>query len=119
MRAINEREYELRPGSREDWEALAGALRDADRTPECVVNLWGLTDAVSGEALLLSCTAAARALGADGAAVRLELVTRGLFDVVGADAARSDRSLVAGAVVPNWLVRVPESSVSPKPGWLW
>jgi natural product biosynthesis luciferase-like monooxygenase protein len=112
--ARGERDFTVRPRSREDYEALLRHLSERGRRPTDIVHLWNASPESGGGGdemgqSFYSLLALAQALGADGdAAVRLDIVTSDAQRVTGDESLRPERSLVTGPlrVVPQELGHV-------------
>jgi phthiocerol/phenolphthiocerol synthesis type-I polyketide synthase E len=101
-------QFTVRPGEREDYDALIGAL--GDRLPKRIVHAFALAGKPAGtdidavwaaqDAGFFSLLWLARALGAAGAAegVRLDVISAGTLDVNGGDLTRPEHATLAGIV---------------------
>jgi len=101
--------YRVRPGHREDYEALLADLRESGGIPGHIVHCWTLQDApaVSAQAVwasqgdgffsVLSLVQALAVEVPDGG-VHLDVVTAGTCDVVGCDLGRPEHATLSGAV---------------------
>lgn len=94
--------YEMRLGDAADTSALMRELRGLVRTPNVVLHLLAAGDAVPARADLLGpFLALARSFAAESAAteVRLGVVTRGAFDVLGTETLAPEVAAVVGPAI--------------------
>ena len=111
--------YELRPGHREDYDALCAALAGDGGLPTRVLHLWGVVaqpgDLEQSQARgFRSVVALAQALGGAAVArVAIDVVSNGLYGVTADEAFAPERATALGAcaVVPQELPLVACRSV--------
>ncbi|MET0622968.1 MAG: SDR family NAD(P)-dependent oxidoreductase [Pyrinomonadaceae bacterium] len=113
---VSEREFEVGPNSREDYDRLLGELHASGKTPEAILHLWNVTDE-PGAAVTAETFAASQSKGFDGVlalvqslgeqmlteALRLVVVTDNMQEVTGEETLAPEKATLLGLckVIPQ------------------
>jgi acyl transferase domain-containing protein/acyl carrier protein len=117
---LSERDFQINPGLRADYDALLGQLCLSGRRPQRIAHLWGVTPEHDAPPLALceaqqergldSLLLLAQSLGARDltGAIRLDVVTNNLQDVTGEEAVCPLKATILGpcSVIPQELPNV-------------
>ena len=124
--------YSVGPGTRTDYEALARALRETGRGPQCVLHLWAMTPQETGDGAIRRADAEAdrryrkglachyfslvylvRAIATDAAALHIYCVSSQIQSVVRNDEVDPEKAVLLGpcAVIPREYPNVSCTSI--------